>query len=306
MLPNLPFKALRSFEAVARLRGFGRAAEELGVTQSSVSQQVKVIEEWIGVRLLVRGPKRTTPTKEGQMLATAIADGFGRINGICSQLRQKGRKDPAITVSSPPGFAVNWLFSRLIRFDELYPDTSVSIATDPTPFAFVEGQADLAILYGMGNYSGFHVERLLEERLFPVCSPRLLKEGPPLETTADIAKHTLLLDTLGDIGGEPPTWAFWAEQTGQNMPPPARTRQFGQASMVVDAAIEGLGVALGREPLVRQALADGRLVRPFEGVAVSQYSYWFVCPKNALNSAGLQAFRDWIFREAQADEASMI
>lgn len=305
MLSSLPFTALRTFEAVARLRGFGRAAEELGVTQSSVSQQVKVIEEWIGARLLVRGPKLTMPTKEGQMLSTAIAEGFGQVDDLCKQLRRKDDADPTITVSSPPGFAVNWLFSRLIRFDEQYPERPVSIATDPADYGFVEGNADLAILYGLGNYPGLSVEQLMKERLFPVCSPDLLRKGPPLEALADLAKHTILLDSFRDIGGSIPTFTYWAEETGQVLPELVRTRQFGQSNMVVDAAIEGLGVALGREPLVKRALADGRLVQPLRGVAVSQYAYWLVCPKSAMQSPRLRAFRNWILGEAERDKLDL-
>lgn len=298
MLPNLPFTALRAFEAVVRLRGFGRAAEELGVTQSSVSQHVKVVEEWIGCSLLVRGPRTTAASKEGQMLANAITSGIGQIGELCDKLRQKGGADPTITVSCAPGFAVNWLFPRLIRFDQLHPDTPVSILTDPSPVGFAAGQADLAILYGMGNYPGLHVERLLDERVFPVCAPGLLRDGPPLHTVADLAHHTFLLDELADIGGNPPTWAFWSEQTRQILPQPARVRRFGQANMVVQAAVQGLGVALGREPLVVDALADGRLVRPFEGVAVSQFSYWFVCPNATMKSDRIRQFHEWLLQEA--------
>lgn len=298
MLPNLPFMALRAFEAVVRLRGFGRAAEELGVTQSSISQHVKQVEEWIGRSLLVRGPRNTVATNEGLALANAVAEGIGQIGDLCNKLRQKGGADPTITISCPPGFAVNWLFPRLMKFDQLHSDTPVSISTDPTPLGFVSGQADLAILYGMGNYPGLHVERLLDERVFPVCAPSLLRDGPPLRSIADLAHHTFLLDELADIGGNPPTWAFWAEQTGQVLPRPARVRRFGQANMVVQAAIQGLGVALGREPLVVDALAAGSLVKPLDGVAVSQFSYWFACPKGAMNSSRVRQFRDWLFHEA--------
>lgn len=298
MLPNLPFLALRAFEAVVRLRGFARAAEELGVTQSSVSQHVKVVEEWIGRKLLVRGPRDTVATNEGKLLATTIATGIGQIGDLCDKMRHKGGADPAITVSCLPGFAVNWLFPRLIRFDQLHADTPVSISTDASPLGFATGQSDLAILYGMGNYPGLHVERLMDERLFPVCAPSLLKEGPPLDDLADLARHTLLMDELADVGGTPPTWAFWAEQTGQTLPKPARVRQFGQTNMVVQAAVQGLGVALGREPLVMDALANGSLVQPLQGVALSQYSYWLVCPKATIKSERLRRFRDWLLVEA--------
>lgn len=298
MLGNLPYTALRSFEAVARLRGFGRAAEELGVTQSSVSQQVRVVEEWIGRPLLLRGHRHTTPTPEGQQLAEAVALGLGQIGALCHALRRKGRPDPAIVISAPPGLTVNWLFSRLIRFDELHGDTPVSISTDAVRRGFVDGQADCAILYGLGDYPGLHVERLLSERIYPVCAPKLLAQGPPLNCIADLARHTLLTDTIGDIGGNPPTWSFWARQTGQILPEPARIRQFGQANMVVQAAIQGLGVALGREPLINEALAEGSLVRTLTGEAMSQFSYWFVCSHTGLKAPHLRKFRDWLFAEA--------
>lgn len=302
MLPNLPFMALRAFEAVVRLRGFARAADELGVTQSSVSQHVKVVEEWIGRKLLVRGPRDTVATNEGKLLAAAIASGIGQIGDLCDKMRHKGGSDAAITVSCLPGFAVNWLFPRLIRFDQLHADTPVSISTDASPLGFATGQSDLAILYGMGNYPGLHVERLMDERLFPVCSPALLREDLPLDELADLAHHTLLMDELADVGGTPPTWAFWAEQTGQILPKPARVRRFGQTNMVVQAAVQGLGVALGREPLVRDALANGSLVRPLEGVALSQYSYWLVRPKATMKSERLRRFCDWLFVEAGGEK----
>jgi LysR family glycine cleavage system transcriptional activator len=303
MLPNLPFAALRAFEAVVRLRGFARAAEELGVTQSSVSQHVKVVEEWIGRALLVRGPRDTVATNEGKILATTIANGISQIGNLCDKMRHKSGSDPAITVSCLPGFAVNWLFPRLIKFDQLHADTPVSISTDASPLGFSTGQSDLAILYGMGNYPGLHVERLLDERLFPVCAPSLLESGPGLNTLEDLAHHTLLMDELADVGGSPPTWAFWAEQTGQTLPKPARIRRFGQTNMVVQAAVQGLGVALGREPLVKDALANGSLVKPLQGIALSQYSYWFVCPKAAMKSARIQRFRNWLFSEAGGEQS---
>lgn len=302
MLPNLPFAALRAFEAVVRLRGFARAAEELGVTQSSVSQHVKVVEEWIGRTLLVRGPRDTVATNEGKVLAITIASGIGQIGDLCDKMRHKGGSDPAITISCLPGFAVNWLFPRLIKFDQLHGETPVSISTDASPLGFTTGQSDLAILYGMGNYPGLHVERLLDERLFPVCAPSLLENGPGLSMLEDLAHHTLLMDDLTDFGGTPPTWTFWAEQTGQTLPKPARVRRFGQTNMVVQAAVQGLGIALGREPLVKDALANGSLVMPLQGVALSQYSYWFVCPKAALKSNRIQRFRSWLFAEARGEQ----
>lgn len=301
MLATLPFAALRAFESVVRLGGFSRAAEELGMSQSAVSQHVRLLEDWTGQRLLVRGARASIPTDEGRRLATAVAEGLGRIGAVCQDLRSRNRGGETLAVSCLPGFAINWLFPRLIRFDQAHPGISVSISTDPRPISFAGGEADLAIRYGMGQYPGLHVRRLLGESLTPVCAPGLLRGDPPLREPADLARHTLLVDELKPVGGRLPNWEFWAAQSGLTLPRPVRLRRFGQSNMVVQAAIEGLGVALGRDALVMDALADGRLVRPFALPPVpSDYAFWFVCPEAALERPAIRAFRDWVFAEAAA------
>ena len=300
MLTSLPFSALRAFETVVRMRGFGRAAEELGVSQSAVSQHVRALEEWTGHKLLIRGSKHSTATEDGQRLADAIALGMGQISDVCSELRQKARQDQTITVSCLPGFAFAWLFPRLISFDLKRPELPVSISTAVAPVNFTTGNEDVAIRYGLGDYPGLHVEKLMSEHLVPVCAPGLPTEAKPLRRIADLRHHTLLVDELKDIGGTPPSWSFWARETGNALPSSLRTRRFGQSNLVVQAAIQGLGVALGREPLVIDALTEGKLVRPLKGEALSHYAYWFVCPHGTLKSPRIQAFRDWLFEEAAA------
>jgi len=294
----LPYTALRTFEAVARLRGFGRAAEELGVTQSAVSQQVKSLEDWLGQRLLVRGGGRVAATPEGERLAIAVKQGFGQIAAICRDLRETQAATLSLNLSCLPGFAYVWLIPRLIGFDQMHPDIPVSITTTAAMANFTDDETDLAIRYGLGGYPGLHVERLLSETLFPVCAPSLLERGPPLRTPADLARHTLLVDDVTDLGGNPPTWEFWARETGTALPQPARLRRFGQSNMVVQAAERGLGVALGRSPLVCDALARGTLVRPFAGEVPSHFSYWIVCTHEALLLPRVRAFRDWLQAEA--------
>jgi len=298
MLGNLPFTALRTFEAVARLRGFGRAAEELGVTQSAVSQQVRVLEDWLGLRLITRGSGRVTPTEEGARLAAEVTQGFGKVWALCRELRETRTETLLVNLSCLPGFAYVWLIPRLIAFDQMHPEFPVSISTTATLATFADDETDLAIRYGPGGYSGLHVEKLLDEVLFPVCAPGLLDRGPPLRSPADLAQHTLLVDEVTDIGGNPPTWDYWARETGLVLPRPARFRRFGQSNMVVQAAERGLGVALGRSPLVADALARGTLVRPFCGEVESQFSYWIVCPTEALDIPRIRAFRDWLRGEA--------
>jgi len=299
MLASIPYAALRAFESVVRLGSFSRAADELSMSQSAVSQHVRLLEDWTGQRMLIRGARASHPTDEGRRLAAAVAEGLGRIGDICQDLRSRSRGGLTLSVSCLPGFAINWLFPRLIRFDQAHPDISVSISTDPRPINFSGGEADLAIRYGMGRYPGLHVRRLLGESLTPVCAPALLQGDPPLRTPADLARHTLLVDELKPVGGRLPNWDFWAAQSGAVLPRPARLRRFGQSNMVIQAAVEGLGVALGRDALVMDALADGRLVRPFPLPAVpSDNAFWFVCPKQALERPAIRAFYDWVLAEA--------
>ncbi|MDQ2066051.1 LysR substrate-binding domain-containing protein [Xinfangfangia sp. CPCC 101601] len=299
MLINLPYAALRAFEAVVRMGGFSSAAEELGISQSAVSQHVRLLEEWTGQRLLVRGPRASHPTDEGRRLAEAVGEGLGRIGSLCNELRNRSNNAQSLSISCLPGFAINWLFPRLIRFDQAQPDMSVSISTEARAISFAGGEADVAIRYGLGRYSGLYVRRLLGENLTPVCSPELLRSDPDLRCPADLARHTLLVDDLKPAGGRLPNWEFWAAQSNIMLPRPARLRRFGQSNMVVQAAIEGLGVALGRDALVMDALADGRLVRPFTLPPVpSDYAFWFVCPETALDRPAVRAFHDWIFAEA--------
>lgn len=302
MKANLPFSALRTFESVARLRGFARAAEELGVTQSAVSQHVKSLEDWLGCKLLTRGAGRASPTEDGTRLAQAVAAGFGAVAGLCQDLRAARTPNPAIGLSCLPGFAVNWLFPRLINFDQRHPEYPVSIMTTAALTNFTDDEADLAIRYGLGGYAGMHVEKLMSERLFPVCAPSLL-ERIPLHRPADLAQHTLLYDDIADIGGTPPTWEYWARELGISLPRPARTRRFGQSNMVIQAALSGFGVALGREPLVVDALAEGRLLRPFPQMVESQFSYWIVCPMEALASDRINALRTWLHDEVAQQPA---
>ena len=295
MIINLPYPTLRAFEAVVRHSGFSAAAQELGISQSAISQHVKSLEEWLGQDLLIRGARKSRPTPEGEQLAQAIADGLGRISSVCTSLRDKRRTDRTIVISCLPGFAFNWLFSRLLHFDIAHPELSISIATDTGEHPFTGADADIGIRYGQGEFPGLAVEHLMGEHLFPVCAPGLL---PKLKTVADLRDHTLLVDENLPYGDASPTWDFWARESGLTLPKPLRTRRFGQANMVTQAAIEGLGVALGREPLVIDALHDKRLVRPFKEITKSHYSYWLVCRPEVRDRPRVQTFMQWIQSEA--------
>lgn len=299
MILNLPFTSLRAFEAVVRHATFSAAADELGVSQSAVSQHVKALEEWLGHELMTRGARRSQPTRDGALLARAITDGLGRISDICEEIRDKRRADNTIVISCLPGFAFIWLFPRLMRFDLAHPHLSISIATDTGVTGFAGAEADIGIRYGVGNNPGFAVEPLMEEEIFPVCAPTLLKGSNPLKSVADMAFQTQLRDEFAPFTRTPPSWEFWAQENGLTLPQPVRIRKFGQSNMVVQAAIEGVGVAIGRAPLVADALRDGRLVRPFSQTATSRLKYWLVYAERARESEKINLFADWILKEAK-------
>lgn len=297
MILNLPFTALRAFEVVVRRANFSAAADELGVSQSAISQHVKALEEWLGQELLTRGARQSVPTREGEMLARAIAEGLGRISDTCIELRDRKRADNTIVISCLPGFAFTWLFPRLLRFDMAHPQFSISITTDTAQTPFSASDTDIGIRYGFGDNPGFRVERLIEERIFPVCSPALIGTEAS-ETIEDfLARNTLLHDEHADFKGSQPTWSYWARECGLTLPKPAGARRFGQSNMVIEAAVNGLGVALGREPLVIDALLSGRLVRPYPQIAKSRLSYWLVYPHRAEEVPKIREFLNWIRHE---------
>ena len=302
MLKTLPYTALRTLESVVRLRGFSRAAEELNVTQSAVSQHIKQLEEWLGHQLIIRQNPKIRPTEHGEHLARAVGEGFGMVETICDTLRgtPRTRKD-GLLVAAPPGFAFVWLLQRLLDFDEKHPGIPVSLSTDPKSQNPATSDADVIISYSAGGFPQMHAEVLMTEAMAPVCSPRIAKN---LQTPADLADHVILKDDLGSQEHQS-NWEFWAKETGVPLPPFRRTRKYGQANMVIQAAVNGAGIAIGRGPLVESAIQSGTLVYPFDAFAASQSSYWFVCGHDALKSKKIMAFKAWIQEQAQLSGARL-
>ncbi|MCA3248243.1 MAG: transcriptional regulator GcvA [Azospirillum sp.] len=293
-----PISALRAFEAAARLRSFTLAADELGLTQGAISHQVRGLEDQLGFELFRREPRRISTTAKGEQLAQAVREGLGTVARAIVELT-KTDAGPHLVVSTLAGFAVKWLFPRLIRFDEKHPRIELSIATTGQLADFSTGEADVAIRYGLGRYPGLHVEKILDEDMFPVCAPKLMRGAKALRKPADLAGVPLLHDDITKLEGHTPGWRLWLSAAGVSGVDPAKGRRFGQSNMSIQAAIEGLGVALGRAPLVADDLAAGRLVRPFDLAVPSGYGYYFVCPPRALERPKVAAFRAWVLAETK-------
>jgi len=293
-----PLNALKAFEAAARHESFTKAAAELHVTQGAVSHQVKALETELGFRLFGRESQRLLITDAGRFYLEVVRDAFDRIASGTERLLQRQHAG-ALTVTTSPNFASKWLVHRLGRFAEAHPEIDLRLSASLHHVDFAREDIDLAIRHGDGHWSGLHVTRLCVEELFPVCSPSLIQGRKALRKPADLKNHTLLhLDERND-------WAKWLEAAGVAEADLAHGPVFNQASMAIDAAIDGQGVTLARTALAAWDLRTKRLVRPFELALKVPYAYWIVCPKANAELPKISSFRAWILAEAAEDERQL-
>jgi LysR family glycine cleavage system transcriptional activator len=288
-----PLNAIKAFEAAARSESFTRAAEELCVTPGAVSHQVKALEQRLGVRLFRRERQRLLLTEPGREYLGVVRDALDRIAlGTARLVRHQG--SGVLTVSTSPDFAAKWLVNRLGRFAETHPEIDLRISATAHHVDFAREEVDLAVRHGDGDWPGLHVVRLCPERLFPVCSPRLVAGRNRISGASDLLKFPLL--RLEDSK----TWARWFEAAGVRDPVP-RGPVLDRASMLIDAAVDGQGVALARTALAAWDLINGRLVRPVDISLRMANTYWVVCPGAASDVPKIAAFRDWLLAEAAED-----
>jgi len=290
-LPSL--NGLKAFEAAARSESFTRAAEELSVTQGAVSHQVKALEETLELKLFHRERQRLFLTEAGRDYLAVIRDAFDRIAVGTERLLQR-QESGVLTVSTSPDFAAKWLVNRLSRFAEKHPGVDLRVSATTHYVDFARDDVDIAIRHGDGNWPGLDVQRLYSERLFPVCSPKLVAGRNRITKAADLLKFPLL--RLEDAKN----WTRLFEAAGVKAtvdPGPVLNR----ASMLIDAAIDGQGIALARTALVAWDLVNGRLVRPVDVSLRMANTYWIVCPKAASNVPKIATFRSWVLTEATED-----
>ncbi|MCH7888132.1 MAG: transcriptional regulator GcvA [Proteobacteria bacterium] len=286
-----PLNALRAFEAAARHLSFTRAAEELNVTQAAISHQVKGLEERLGVVLFRRLNRSLLLTDAGQSYLPEVRDAFDRIAEATWRITAHDSAG-VLTVSVLPSFAAKWLVQRLGRFREAHPDIDVHVAPSDDLVDFARENVDLAIRYGQGEWPGLRADRLMTEELFPVCSPNLLQGPHPLSAPADLRHHTLLHDDLRI------DWRMWLMAAGVDGVDSRRGPGFTDSSMVIQAAVEGQGVALGRSALAAADLAAGRLVKLFDISLPAAVAYYVVCPEATAGRPKIVAFREWVIAEA--------
>lgn len=294
-----PLISLRVFESAARHLSFRKAAEELFVTPGAVSQQIRLLEDHVGVALFNREGRRVTLTEAGQAALPVLRAGFAQLNEAARLMRQPTRRS-RVTVSVAPSFAAKWLLPRLERFTASRPDVDVWVSADMSPVDFGAADVDLAIRYGPGRYEGLVAERLLEEAVLPVCSPGLM-DAAPIRAPQDLAHHTLLHDSGPELDASCPDWSMWLKAHGVSGVDAARGPRFNQSSLVIEAAVAGRGVALAKRAIAEADLASGKLVAPFAGAgAPTAFAYHLVWPRTREFTPAQETFINWLRDEAQS------
>lgn len=317
MLSRLPpLNALRAFEVAARHLSFKNAALELSVTPTAVSHQIKLLEGFLGQPLFHRLTRALALTPQGEAMLPKVREGLTCFAAAAEAACGRARNHRLIVVM-PPSFATRWLVPRLRRFALTEPALSLHVvrslkaidsgqATGAASFDDVDlrpGDAMVVIRYGSGVYPGFQVDPMFGSDYIAVCSPKLLQADPPLRVPDDMRFQVLLHDESTTSERSGLGWDEWLRLAGVQGIDSQAGPHFSDSGMVYVAALDGLGVALASKPLVATALAQGRLVAPFDITVGQNHAYYLVVPEAVAKRPAVQAFRQWLREEARAEES---
>lgn len=296
--------ALRAFEASARHQSFSAAAAELHVTPAAVGQLVRSLEDWLGTPLFLRntsGKARLVTTEAAEQALPDIRAGFDRLALGLERLKE-GSASGVLTVTVSPAFAAKWLLPRIDGFQTAWPETDVRLDTSLKAVDFVAQRIDIGVRYGLGSWPGLTADKLMEEEVYPVCSPKLLRERS-LDKPEDLARETLIHDLSMDSQSAFPSWETWLRRAGVSDVAVTRGMKINNSAAVLQAAAEGHGIALARSVMARDDLSSGRLVRLFPEITFpSPLAYYVVYRPEYLTKPKLLAFRDWLIKEAATQE----
>ena len=300
MTNRVSFKAVQAFEAAARLSSFALAAEELFVTPSAISHQIKFLEEQFGVQLFHRIHRAVVLTDAGRRYAEEISAAFARIEAATRDLGRVTKSD-ILTVHCTPSFATQWLMPRLSRFSARNPGIDVRLNASKEPVDLISGTVDVDIRYGSKNIqpAGVMSVAFPPEMIVPLCSPELANGEHPIRSPEDLRHHALIHSEVCLVG-----WRDWARKHREVNLDIKRGLRFDRSFMSISAAVDGLGVCLESLQLVQRELETGRLVAPlgFDGLKVQGYT--FNVMKSSVDLPKVRNFHDWLFSELEASEAS--
>jgi LysR family glycine cleavage system transcriptional activator len=299
-----PLTALRAFEAAARHGSFVKAAAELSVTPGAISQQVKGLEQLLGLTLFQRQARGVRLTEAGRAYLPGVAEGFDRLARATQQVGESGPAGQLagrLTLTVLPSFAAGWLVRRLPGFRARHPEIDLVIRSERQTVDLHREDADLAIRYGLGDFPNLEATHLLREEIFPVCAPALLNADPPLRAPEDLRAHELLHDA-GALGNEPwIRWQPWLDAFGLSDAGQRPGLHFTDSVQLYQATLLGQGVALGRSVLIGDELTAGRLVRPFAVTRQSSYAYYAVTTRAARGNPRVAACIAWLSAELRPE-----
>ncbi|MFH5927345.1 transcriptional regulator GcvA [Roseomonas xinghualingensis] len=284
-----PLNALRAFEAAARHGSFTRAAAELLVTQTAVSHQVKILEEFVGARLFRRLHNSLELTERGAGYLPVLREAFERIAEATDELRGSAAPQ-ALSISTLPNFALRWLIPRLPRFRALHPDIALRLSTADRTTDFMNGQMDVAVRLG-NSWPGLRQALLFPGEIFPVCSPDMLRGRLPT-SPSDLAAWPLL-----HVSTSAEDWPAWLAAAGAEGVDGAAGMRFDSFALASEAALQGMGFAMARLPFVNEDLQAGRLIAPFEFRLDQEKAYYLLWPQGHV-ARPVTRFREWILAEA--------
>ena len=282
---QIPLNALRTFEAVASRLSFSKGADVLNVSPAAVSSQIRSLEERLGQQLFHRQGRNITLTAAGRLLLPGVHRGLMELNQAVQSLREDSTGG-VLNVSMMPSFLQKWLTPRLADFYRTHEDIDLRINADIQPVEFTGTGFHAAIRFGRGQWPDLMVSKLLDEWILPVCSPEYLSETGPIESTADLSRHTLLQ-------GEDELWKRWFKASTGSVIHKHGPR-FNDSVSIVVAAEQGLGIGLARWSLAAAELASGRLVSCFPFAVKSDFAYYFVAPSRYFNMPKVAVFRAWL------------
>jgi LysR family glycine cleavage system transcriptional activator len=288
-----PLETFRFFEAAARHLNFTRAAEEMHVTHGAVSQRIKRLEEHLGRPLFRRSGRRMLLTDEGRRLLERVRTAIGEIAEGVEAIRS-GNRDRILTISVVPCFAAYWLLPRLAQFNERHAEIEVNIRATLSLTDFTRDGVDMAVRFGPGAWPGLISIKLYDEDLVPVCRPGF-RGGRLPRAPGDLLKMPLLHD-------ERQPWSMWFKAVGLDYRDAGQGPRYGDQTLLLQAAIGGLGVALARASLVQAELESGRLVQLFSQSVRTRYSYFIVYPPGSETAEKIQVFQEWLLEQVRSGE----
>jgi LysR family glycine cleavage system transcriptional activator len=292
--PLPPLNALRAFEATARHASFSKAAAELHVTPAALSHQIRGLEDLLGLKLFLRRARAIEPTEAARLIYPGIRNGFESLRAAVEQL-DRAKQDRILVVSASPGLTAKWLVPRIYRFLAQNPDVDTRISSGTAYANFTTDGVDVGIRLSSGVHPELYVEKLSDEWMLPLCSPRLLEGEHPLLSASDLPRFPLIQI---DLPGLVPTWDDWLRAVGIDGIDTTRGLRLNVADHALDAASEGAGVVMGYKLVASHDIALGRLVVPFgPELPLPGRSYHFVCARGQERRLAIKAFRDWLFAE---------